>query len=53
MNTKNHWVATNKGILARLLQWVNLRPEEVERTWLMFVFYTIVAVGLRWSEDSQ
>lgn len=54
MNAKNYWVSTNtnKGILARLLQWVNLRPEEVERTWLMFAFYTIVAVGLRWAEDS-
>ena len=52
MELKNHWFTANKGFLARLLQWVNLRPEEVERTWMMFGFYTIVAVGLRWAEDS-
>jgi uncharacterized protein YciW len=52
MELKNHWVASNRGILARLLQWVNLRPEEGERTWLMFAFYTTVSVGLRWAEDS-
>lgn len=42
----------NKGALTRLLQWVNLRPEEGERTWLMFAFYTTVSIGLRWAEDS-
>lgn len=52
MELNNHWLNANKGILTRLLQWVNLRPEEVERTWLMFGFYTIVSVGLRWAEDS-
>ncbi|WP_016950571.1 hypothetical protein [Anabaena sp. PCC 7108] len=52
MELKNHWLTTNKGVLARLLKWVNLRPEEVERTWMMFAFYTIVSVGLRWAEDS-
>ena len=52
MELKNHWFAANKGALARLLQWVNLRPEEGERTWMMFAFYTTVSVGLRWAEDS-
>ncbi|MGM3305332.1 MFS transporter [Anabaena sp. WFMT] len=52
MEVKNHWLTTNRGALARLLKWVNLRPEEVERTWMMFAFYTIVSVGLRWAEDS-
>ncbi|MTJ12931.1 MFS transporter [Anabaena sp. UHCC 0187] len=52
MELKNHGFTANRGILARLLQWVNLRPEEVERTWMMFAFYTVVAVGLRWAEDS-
>ena len=44
--------AKNKGFLPRLLKWVNLRPEESDRTWLMFAFYTITSIGLRWSEDS-
>ncbi|MBD2387474.1 MFS transporter [Cylindrospermum sp. FACHB-282] len=52
MELKNHWLAANKGALPRLLQWVNLRPEEGERTWMMFAFYTTVSVGLRWAEDS-
>ncbi len=52
MELKNHWVTTNKGHLSRLLQWVNLRPEEGERTWMMFAFYMTVSVGLRWAEDS-
>ncbi|TAF08292.1 MAG: MFS transporter [Nostocales cyanobacterium] len=52
MELKNHGLTRDKGVLARLLKWVNLRPEEVERTWMMFAFYTIVSVGLRWAEDS-
>jgi ATP/ADP translocase/uncharacterized protein YciW len=52
MDLKNHWLTTNRGIPARLLQWVNLRPEEAERTLTMFAFYTTVCVGLRWAEDS-
>ena len=52
MESKNHGFSGNRGVLARMLQWVNLRPEEVERTWMMFAFYTTVAVGLRWAEDS-
>ena len=34
----------------KILQWVNLRPEEGERTLLMFVFYTTTSVGLLWFE---
>ncbi|MTJ07357.1 Npt1/Npt2 family nucleotide transporter [Anabaena sp. UHCC 0204] len=52
MELKNQGFNANRGFLSRLLQWVNLRPEEVERTWMMFAFYTTVAVGLRWAEDS-
>ncbi|MBW4564331.1 MAG: MFS transporter [Mojavia pulchra JT2-VF2] len=52
MELKNNWLAPNRGTLARLLQWVNLRPEESERTWMMFAFYTTISVGLRWAEDS-
>lgn len=35
-----------------LLQWVNLRPEEAERTFLMFTFYTATSVGVLWLEAS-
>jgi hypothetical protein len=52
MELKNHWFTANRGAIKQLLQWVNLRPEEVERTWMMFGFYTTVSVGLRWAEDS-
>lgn len=52
MELKNQWLTSNRGSLARVLKWVNLRPEEVERTWMMFAFYTIVSIGLRWAEDS-
>ncbi|MEA5617721.1 MFS transporter [Cronbergia sp. UHCC 0137] len=54
MELKNHWFTANggRGFLSQILEWVNLRPEELDRTWLMFVFYTIVCVGLRWAEDS-
>lgn len=51
MELKNHWLTSDRGFLVRLLQWINLRPEEFERTWMMFGFYTIVSVGLRWAED--
>ncbi|ARV62159.1 MFS transporter [Nostocales cyanobacterium HT-58-2] len=52
MELKNHPLTPNRGALSRLLQWVNLRPEESDRTWLMFAFYTTTSIGLRWSEDS-
>jgi HEAT repeat protein len=52
MELKNNWLGSDKGVFARLLQWVNLRPEESDRTWLMFAFYTTTSVGLRWTEDS-
>jgi HEAT repeat protein len=34
------------------LRWVNLRPEESERTFLMFAFYTTTSIGLLWLETS-
>ncbi|HEY9872125.1 MAG TPA: hypothetical protein V6D12_01750 [Candidatus Obscuribacterales bacterium] len=34
------------------LGWVNLRPEESERTLLMFAFYTTTSIGLLWLETS-
>ncbi len=36
----------------RLLRGLNLRPEEVERTLLMFLVYTLTSVGLIWLELS-
>ncbi|MGB0564018.1 MAG: NTP/NDP exchange transporter, partial [Spirulinaceae cyanobacterium] len=35
----------------QLLKVVNLRPEEGERTFLMFAFYTTTSVGLLWLEQ--
>lgn len=37
----------------RLLRWLNLRPEEVERTLLMFGFYTATSIGVLWLEASS
>jgi hypothetical protein len=40
-----------KGVVGRsVLQWLNLRPDEAERTGLMFAFYTVTSVGLLWLE---
>ncbi len=36
----------------KILQLVNLRPEEGERTLLMFAFYTATSIGLLWFEYS-
>jgi len=36
----------------KFLRWVNLRPEESERTFLMFAFYTTTSIGLVWLEAS-
>ncbi|HAZ46131.1 MAG TPA: MFS transporter [Cyanobacteria bacterium UBA11369] len=42
-----------RGGLGRLLlQWLNLRPDESDRTLLMFAGHTITAVGLLWLEAS-
>jgi hypothetical protein len=46
----DRWAArqwTHKG-----LRWLNLRPEEGERTFLMFAFYTLSSVGILWLEVS-
>lgn len=36
----------------KILRWVNLRPEEGERTLMMFAFYTITSIGWLWFENS-
>ena len=40
------------GFALKLLQSLNLRPDEAERTLLMFAFYTATSVGLLWLEAS-
>jgi HEAT repeat protein len=52
MELKNKSLAAKKALTTRLLQWLNLRPEESKRTWMMFAFYTTVSVGLSWAENS-
>lgn len=47
-----HQGLARRGLKHRLLQWVNLRSEESERTFLMFAFYTITSIGLVWLESS-
>ncbi|MGF1461009.1 MAG: MFS transporter [Leptolyngbyaceae cyanobacterium] len=37
----------------RLLRIINLRPNEAERTFLMFVFYTATSMGILWLEVSS
>ncbi|MFM7530406.1 MAG: MFS transporter, partial [Nodosilinea sp.] len=37
----------------RLLELINLRPEEQERTWLMFAAYTSTSMGILWLEVSS
>lgn len=51
MRLKEQHLAWN-GFGRQLLKWVNLRPEESERTILMFAFYTTTSVGLLWLEAS-
>jgi hypothetical protein len=51
MTLKNRWLAKD-NLGQKLLRWVNLRPEESERTMLMFVFYTTTSIGLLWLEAS-
>lgn len=47
-----NWELTKNSFNRRLLRWVNLRPEESERTFLMFAFYTATSIGLVWLEAS-
>lgn len=35
-----NYQGTRGGAWQQVLRWLNLRPEEGERTWLMFAFYT-------------
>ncbi|NEQ23952.1 MAG: MFS transporter, partial [Microcoleus sp. SIO2G3] len=42
----------NKPWSRKLLALVNIRPEEVERTFLLFAFYTATSIGVLWLEIS-
>ena len=50
--TFNNRVRSKSTLGQRLLQSVNLRPGEGERTFLMFSFYTLTSVGLLWLEQT-
>lgn len=56
MELNHQQLATNRvvhnNLFTRILPLVNLRPEESDRTWLLFSAYTLTSIGLRWSEDS-
>ncbi|MDX2231637.1 MAG: Npt1/Npt2 family nucleotide transporter [Leptolyngbyaceae cyanobacterium bins.349] len=49
MGLIDQWASQSKGG-QRVLQWVNLRSEEAERTFLMFAFYAATSIGLVWLE---
>ncbi len=44
------WQPSRGGWGQRILQGFNLRPEESERTLLMFASYTATSMGLIWFE---
>jgi HEAT repeat protein len=44
---------TNRPLRHRLLELINLRPGEEERTLLMFAFYTATSMGILWLEVSS
>ena len=48
----NYQVTAKNNFFNGLLRWLNLRPEESERTWLMFAFYTFTTIGLSWLDNS-
>ncbi|MGG6296107.1 MFS transporter [Leptolyngbya sp. AN02str] len=53
MDVKELTPPRNTGMLGRrVLTWLNLRPEESERTFLMFAYYTATSIGILWLEVS-
>ncbi|MGB3491455.1 MAG: HEAT repeat domain-containing protein [Elainellaceae cyanobacterium] len=42
----------NQDFQQSLLRWVNIRPDEASRTFLMFAFYTVSYIGILWLEIS-
>jgi hypothetical protein len=49
MGLIDQWIS-REGWGQRLLQWLNLRSEEAERTVFMFAFYAVTSIGLVWLE---
>lgn len=47
-----HRTQSQGGWVRKIINLLNLRPEEGERTLMMFVFYTATSVGLLWFEYS-
>ncbi len=52
MATNSPLALTQRSSGKFFLRWFNLRPEEAERTFLMFAFYTLTSVGILWLEVS-
>ena len=52
MELKKRWLFSDRNFIKQILQWINLRQEESERTFLLFIAYTAICVGLRWAERS-
>ncbi|WP_088240305.1 MFS transporter [Calothrix rhizosoleniae] len=52
MELKKPWLFSDRSFIRQILQWINLREEESERTLLLFIAYTAICVGLRWAERS-
>ena len=46
-------VQNRRGLRERFLNVINLRPDEQERTLLMFAFYTATSMGILWLEVSS
>ena len=52
MELKHLWLPRYPNFIKQILQWVNLREDESKRTFLLFIAYTSICVGLRWAERS-
>ena len=54
MELNQRWASSSTNKLSQhILRWVNLRPEESERTFLMFAAYTAISIGILWLEMSS
>ena len=46
-------IPNSSSLMRRFLKIVNLRPDEAERTFLMFLFYGVTSIGAVWLEYSS
>ena len=46
------WLATlqNAPWSRKVIGWLNIRSEEIDRTFLLFAFYTVTSIGVLWLE---